>query len=209
SFSTNGAALGGPYLKVFRFMFRLWPHEATPSSAFSFSVSRCSTDYSSRGGFGRQLRRSRPLKFINDSRLRCCIGGGIATAGDVHSAVAGVIIRAITLVQRGMFGDAVRVAELLVDELQIPVRSEVFGVNLQCLLELRGRLTQERLARGLVGIATFHLRPLKQCLAQFIDHLEILAEVEPSIVEFRIAIFKDAAKLTDRLVEITVLFVHK
>jgi len=58
-------------------------------------------------------------------------------------------------------------------------------------------------------VVPLHFGAFVICLAQFVDHFVVLAEIEAAPLELGIAIFKDAAKFADRFVEKTVLLVYK
>ena len=87
------------------------------------------------------------------------------------------------------------------------MRRHVFRVQRQRLLERPGGQIQEFLLP--FRMAALHLGALEIGLAEFVDDLVILAEVETALVEFGITVFQDAAELGDGLVEKTVLLVHQ
>ena len=72
------------------------------------------------------------------------------------------------------------VAQLGVDQVQVVMRRDVFGVEFERPLELRDRLLQQRLPGVLPFGAVLLLGPLEQRAAQFVDHFVVQAEIEPA-----------------------------
>src|SRR5438105_15517262 len=120
------------------------------------------------------------------------IRGGVAAALDRDSAVACVVVGPVALVQALMFGGPLFVAELMVDQREIVMRRQIFGIKLQRLFELFGGLRKKLLLRRFVAALEFGA--FKKRLAEFIDDFVIFAEIEISLVQFRIAVFENAAK---------------
>src|SRR5258708_18959686 len=84
---------------------------------------------------------------------------------------------------------------------------QVFRIDREGPLELRSGMAQEVFL--FLRISSLHLGPFEVSLTKFVDDLIVLAEVEPARVQFRITIFKDAAKFLDGLVKEAVLFIHQ
>src|SRR5688500_1529332 len=94
--------------------------------------------------FRREPRRPLPVQRIDDDAVGDPGGGRILLAGDLHGAVASVVVFLVLEMQFAVCFRLFLVAEQPVDRRQPIVRAEVFAVLREDVFELVGGLFEER-----------------------------------------------------------------
>src|SRR5437660_11200742 len=135
------------------------------------------------------------------------VGSRIATTLNSDGPVASIVVRPVTFVKALMFGGLFFITKLMIDESEIVMGRQVFGIEFECLFESFGSLRKKLLL--LRFVAAFEFGPFKERLAEFVDDFVILAEIKIALVKFCISIFQNAPELRDCFVQIRVVLVHE
>src|SRR5262249_17783075 len=98
------------------------------------------------------------------------------------------------------------IAKLTVNQSEIVMRGEVFGIDDESLLKLSHSLLKKIFLDYRVRM--FHFRPLDIRLTKLVNHFVVLAEIKPAAFEFGVMVFKNAAEFSNRLVEKSILLVY-
>src|SRR5262249_33628661 len=126
------------------------------------------------------------IQGINDGCLRGMIRGGILPPGNTDRAVAGVVVRPVFFMFRMVIGRFLRIAKLTVNQSEIVMRGEVFGIDDESLLKLSHSLLKKIFLDYRVRM--FHFRPLDIRLTKLVNHFVVLAEIKPAAFEFGVMV---------------------
>lgn len=145
------------------------------------------------------------LQVVDDDGLGGVVGGRVLTACGGDGEFLGIVIRPVSFVELAMFGGELGLAQLFVEEGEVVVGGEVFGVDGEGAVKgIDGFLESGVL---LCGLESIHLGAFEEGLSEFIEDDDIEAEVELALLEFGVGVLDDGFEFLDGLVEVAILFI--